>query len=190
MIRQEFHNSSIVFYLCNSTFKEFFVTNSAEFKKIFGKKNVVRPLSVATMILTSDNKWIIGRRSKTHDYELSYALVAGYMDPEKDIVNSKPDPFYAIQRELIEETGILSQDISSVSCLGLDGESQPYLAFVTALTISSELFNSLVPIEKEFTQFEYYDLQREAIKDFLLSNYKQITPHSLANILMFYSLDE
>jgi 8-oxo-dGTP pyrophosphatase MutT (NUDIX family) len=184
----QIQNLNIVFQICNSTFKDFIGTNNDEFKKIFGENNVIRPLSVGTMILTSDKKWVIGRRSKTHDYEMSYTLVAGYMDPEKDIFASKPDPFFAIRREIIEETGMHSHDINNISCLGLDGENQPYLAFLTKLTISAESFKAMVPGEMEFTEFEFYDLEGKVIKNFLLAHQKETTPHALANMLMFYHL--
>ena len=35
-----------------------------------------------------------------------YTLVAGYMDPDKDILDFKPGPLVDIKRELKEETGI------------------------------------------------------------------------------------
>ncbi|MDP9288979.1 MAG: hypothetical protein M3P08_12385 [Thermoproteota archaeon] len=50
------------------------------------------------MIITTDNKWIIGRRLETHDYQGYYTLVAGYMDPDKDILDFKPDPLIATER--------------------------------------------------------------------------------------------
>jgi 8-oxo-dGTP pyrophosphatase MutT (NUDIX family) len=89
-----------------SSFKEWIGTKSDKFKKLFGQNRIIKPLSVGTMIVTADNKWIIGRRLKTYDFEGQYTLLAGYMDPDKDLVNSKPDPFFAIKREIEEETGI------------------------------------------------------------------------------------
>ncbi len=65
---------------------------------MFGQDNIVRPLSIGTMIITTDNKWIIGRRLETHDYQGYYTLVAGYMDPDKDILDFKPDPLIATER--------------------------------------------------------------------------------------------
>ena len=56
------------------------------------------------------------------------------MDPDKDLVNSKPDPFFALMREVGEETGINGkQYISSVICLGLNDIDQPCLGFNTQL---------------------------------------------------------
>jgi 8-oxo-dGTP pyrophosphatase MutT (NUDIX family) len=187
--KQSLHNSRIMFSMCNSSFKEFIGTYSYEYKKLFNKNKIIRPISVGTMIITSDDKWIIGRRSKTHDYEGYYTLVAGYMDPDKDLVNSRPDPFLAAKRELIEETGVQDDDITSIICLGLSGETQPYLAFLTSVTISLDQFNRRIPEDNEFVKLESYDLTRESIESFLMSNYKKISPHTLANIFMYCSLE-
>ena len=115
-------DSKIIFSMCVSSFKEYVGTCSNEFKRLFGQDNIVRPLSVGTMIITTDNKWIIGRRLETHDYQGSYTLVAGYMDPDKDVIDFKPDPLFAMKRELKEETGIEETCLSDITCLGLDGE--------------------------------------------------------------------
>lgn len=117
-----------------SSFKEWIGTKGNKSKERFSQNKVIRPLLVGSMIVTSDNKWIIGRRQETYDFEGQYTLLAGYMDPDKDIVNSKPDRFFAMKREIEEETGIdKNQDISKLICLGADGIDQPYLAFRTQL---------------------------------------------------------
>jgi 8-oxo-dGTP pyrophosphatase MutT (NUDIX family) len=186
--RQELLLSHLKFYLRISSFKEWVGTKGNEFKTLFRKEGVVRPLSVGSMIVTSDDKWIIGRRRNTYDFEGQYTLVAGYMDPDNDIVNSIPDPFFAIKREIEEETGISrNQDISSIICLGADGADQPYLAFKTQLKLSYAELKSNMPLEKEFREIEAYRHEKDSIKNFITSNYKELTPHTLANVLM--SLD-
>jgi hypothetical protein len=45
-----------------------------------------------------------------------YTLVAGYMDPDKDILDFKPDPLVAIKRKLKEETGI-EETVSVISSI-------------------------------------------------------------------------
>jgi hypothetical protein len=83
--------------MCIFSFEEYVRACSNEFKRLFGQKNIVRPLSVGTMIITTDNKWIIGRRLETHDYQGSYTLVAGYMDPDKDVIDFKTELLFAIR---------------------------------------------------------------------------------------------
>ena len=189
--RQEFLLPWLVFDTCMSSLKEWIGTKSNRFKELFGQNRIIKPMSVGTMIVTADNKWIIGRRLKTYDFEGQYTLLAGYMDPDKDIVNSKPDPFFAIKREIEEETGINKNcDISNITCLGLDGIDQPYLAFSTQLKISYNELISNIPEEKEFKKFEAYQHERRSIENFIISNHKELTPHTLANMLMSHKVLE
>lgn len=189
--RQEFLLSQLIFHTCKSSFKEWVGTKDNKFKLLFGQNRVVRPLSVGTMIITSDDRWIIGRRQKTYDFEGQYTLLAGYMSPDKDIVNSKPDPFIAIKREIEEETGISKdQDIRTIKCLGVDGTNQPYLAFTTQLRLSHNEMISKKPAEKEFRKLEGYQHDKKTLKDFIVSKYKEMTPHTLSHMLMSYDLLE
>jgi hypothetical protein len=88
--RHDYSQSNLVFDACMSSFKEWIGTKNNKFKKIFGRNRVIKPLSMGSMIVTADKKWIIGSRSKTYDFECRYSLFGGYVDPEKDIVNAKP----------------------------------------------------------------------------------------------------
>lgn len=185
---QSFNNSKLTFSVSDSSFKEYVATNTAGFKKSFGKDKIIRPLSVGTMIITTDDKWIIGRRMNTFDSEGSYTLVAGYIDPAKDRINSKPDPFFAITREIMEETGIYDTKIADIFCIGLVDLGQPYLAFSTSITMSSVELNCMIPVDKEFTKLQYYDLKKYVIEEFLLNNYERTTSNAIGNILMFYYL--
>jgi 8-oxo-dGTP pyrophosphatase MutT (NUDIX family) len=187
--RQEFLLPRLVFDTCMSSFKEWIGTKRNEFKKLFGQNRIIKPLSVGSMIVTSDNKWIIGRRLETYDFEGRYTLLAGYMDPDRDIVNFRPDPFFAIKREIEEETGInKNRDISNIACLGLDCTDQPYLAFSTQLGISYDELISNMPEEKEFRNFEAYQYEMQSIENFITSKYKELTPHTLANMLMSHKV--
>ena len=180
------YDSKMVFHMFKSNFKEYVGTNSDEFKRLFGEKKVVRPISVGTMVITSDNKWIIGRRSNTYEYNGSYALIAGSMDPTYDIINSKPDPFSAIKREMKEEGAIQDDDIDSIRCLGLDGVNQPYLAFSSMLTIPFDEFSNRVSEKSDLVKLKGLKLTKEAIENFVSHNFRETTPHALANILMYY----
>lgn len=111
------------------------------------------------------------------------------MDPDKDLLNSKPNPFFAVRREIEEETGIDKKwDIDNVLCLGLSDIDQPYLAFNVHLKISYEELISKIPEERELGKLEAYDYEKHIIRKFALSNYKDLTPHTLANMLMSHRL--
>ena len=183
--KQESRPRHLIFDTCMSSFREWMGTKSNRFKKIFGQNKTIRPLSVGSMVITADNKWIIGRRLKTYDFQDQYTLFAGYMDPGRDVINSKPDPFFAVKSEIEEETGLdKDRGICNSLCLGLHGVDQPYLAFSTRLNVPYAELISKVPEEKEFRNFEVYQYDKRSIEKFIKSNYKQLTPHSLANMLM------
>jgi 8-oxo-dGTP pyrophosphatase MutT (NUDIX family) len=188
--RYSFSQSRLMLDTCKSSFKEWLGTKNSKFKEASSENKIIRPLSVGSMIVTADNKWVIGRRRlKTHGFERQYAVVGGYMDPDKDLLNSKPDPFFAVKREIEEETGIDKMwDIDNVKCLGLNDVDQPYLAFNVQLKISSEELISKIPKEKELGKLDVYDYDKQIIRNFVLSNHNDLTPHTLANILMSYKL--
>ena len=43
-----------------------------------------------------------------------------------------------------------------------------------------------MPVENEVRRFEAYPYEKQSITDFILSNYEELTPLTLANILMSY----
>jgi 8-oxo-dGTP pyrophosphatase MutT (NUDIX family) len=186
-----FSQSGLVLDTCKSSFKEWLGTKNRAFKEVSGvsENRIIRPLSIGSMIVTADNKWVIGRRVKAHGFIGQYAVVGGYMDPDKDLLNSKPNPFFAVRREIEEETGIDKKwDIDNVLCLGLSDIDQPYLAFNVHLKISYEELISKIPEERELGKLEAYDYEKHIIRKFALSNYKDLTPHTLANMLMSHRL--
>jgi hypothetical protein len=68
--------------------------------------------------------------------------------------------------------------------LGLDGIDQPYLAFNIQLIISYDELMYGIPKEKEFRTLEGYDNDKRSIEKFVTTNYRVLTPYTLANILM------
>jgi 8-oxo-dGTP pyrophosphatase MutT (NUDIX family) len=183
--QQKIRPRHLIFDTCMSNFREWIGTKSNRFKRIFGQGKTIRPLSVGSMVITADNKWIIGRRFKTHDFQGQYTLLAGYMDPDRDVIDSKPNPFFAVRSEIEEETGLdMNKGIRNSICLGLDGVDQPYLAFSTQLNVPYAELIAKVPKENEFRNFEVYQYDKLSIEKFIKSNYKHLTPHSLANMLM------
>jgi hypothetical protein len=101
-----------------STFKEYIGSHTDDFRRLFGQNKLIRSIVVGTMIITSDNKWIVGRRLNTFEYEGCYALKAGCMDPTKDMFDSKPDSFFAIKGQLKTAEKIILDD--TFVCLNSD----------------------------------------------------------------------
>jgi 8-oxo-dGTP pyrophosphatase MutT (NUDIX family) len=140
------------------------------------------------MLITRDKQWIIGKRIRTFDYEGKYNVVAGYLDPTKDVINTKPDPFFAMQRELKEETGIHLKNIDSMICLGLVDKNQPYLSFLTMLTTTSQQLEKKYILDKEFLELENHHLSKNYLEQFILHKHKDITMHGLASLIIYYRL--
>lgn len=103
-------------------------------------------------MISEDNKLILARRSSSIDgskYALS--VIAGYLDPQKDIlrIHNKDgsdyvdivDIFQGIEIEIYEETGIAAYDVVELVCLGNIAnrkENQMNIPFCVNLNISSD----------------------------------------------------
>jgi 8-oxo-dGTP pyrophosphatase MutT (NUDIX family) len=188
VLNYKFANNSLYLSLSLSNFMEYVGTNNDEFKRLFGEDKIIRPISVGTMLITRDKQWIIGKRIRTFDYEGKYNVVAGYLDPTKDVINTKPDPFFAMQRELKEETGIHLKNIDSMICLGLVDKNQPYLSFLTMLTTTSQQLEKKYILDKEFLELENHHLSKNYLEQFILHKHKDITMHGLASLIIYYRL--
>jgi hypothetical protein len=66
----------------------------------------------------------------------------------------------------------------------LNDIDQPCLGFSTQLNLSYNELISNIPEEKEFRKLEGYDYDKQSIELFVKSRYKELTPHTLAIILM------
>ena len=118
-------NNLIELQLGNTDYKEFIGTQDPEFINRFGKKYTANPLSTGTVLVTQDNKIILGKRSSsgTDTGKNKISVIGGYLDPTKDLVNHNNtvvDTFHGIKREIFEETGIDDdKDIVDLACIGL-----------------------------------------------------------------------
>jgi 8-oxo-dGTP pyrophosphatase MutT (NUDIX family) len=142
----------IELHLTDTNYKEFVGTRNPEFIATFGKDQISNPLSAGAVLITKDNKLILGRRSSSIDgskYALS--VIAGYLDPQKDILRIRNkdgsdyvdivDIFHGIEREIYEETGIAAYDIVELVCLGIIAnrkQNQMNIPFCGTLNISSD----------------------------------------------------
>lgn len=116
----------IELFLSDTDYKEFVGTRDPEFVTTFGKEKIGNPVSVGVILISKDNKLILGKRSSKIDADKSsISVVAGYLDPQKDIIrdhhsnSDKVDIFYGICREIYEETGIEVKDFVELICIGV-----------------------------------------------------------------------
>lgn len=100
------------------------------------------PVGNSVLIVTSDNKIILGRRSETvYGHPGWIHCLGGHIEPERDAVGMKIDTFASMAAEIVEELDIEREDISEIICLGLiiNKESkQPEQIFYVGTGKSSE----------------------------------------------------
>jgi 8-oxo-dGTP pyrophosphatase MutT (NUDIX family) len=175
--------------LRNTSYKIFVGARDKEFTSEFGRKMKANPLSVGAVVLTSDNRFIVGRRrSDLYFNKGKYAVIAGVMDREKDFTNGAPDPFEAILRELWEEKGVDRKDVKEILSLGLVYNidyDQTYMPFYVRLGIPLSTLEKTVPQEQEFEKFIYIDAELGVVSNFLIQTIGLLSQTCLGNILLF-----
>jgi 8-oxo-dGTP pyrophosphatase MutT (NUDIX family) len=175
--------------LQNTSYKYLVGTVDHEFASSFGPTKTANPLSVGAVVVTSDNRFVVGkRRSDLYFDPGKYSIIAGTMDREKDFTEGTPDPFKAILRELSEETGVNEEQAREVLCLGLiynTDYNQTYLPFSIDVGLSSEALKNSLPLEPEFESFVYVRADKESMLDFLMKNYSRVSQTCIGNMLLF-----
>jgi 8-oxo-dGTP pyrophosphatase MutT (NUDIX family) len=169
-------NNFIKLELSNTDYKEFVGTRDHRFVNKFGKEYIANPLSVGALLMTQDNKIILGKRSPadTDIGKNKISVIAGYLDPNKDLDKrtNMVDVFRAVSREIYEEIGITDNNIVDMICIGLidnKKHNQINLPFYTKLDISVEQIKTsiMTPQEKEFSQIITIDSSVRSIAKFL-----------------------
>jgi 8-oxo-dGTP pyrophosphatase MutT (NUDIX family) len=182
---------SLDLYLSDTDYKEFVGTRESLFESRFGKEKMANPLSVAAILVSNDSKLLIGRRSSNTDAsKSSFSVVAGYIDPEKDISDGynhvtatsmkKIDIFNGMIREIYEETGIKEGEIKQLICIGLldnKKHNQINIPFYSILDISASeiLQRGSSHSSKEFSELFTIDDTKEAIEAFLKTTEDQLS---------------
>jgi len=155
--------------LSDTDYKEYVGTRDSDFVNKFGIELASNPISVGIVLVTLDNKIILGRRTNDVDIEKSkIAVMAGYADPTLDWKENRPDLFYAVKREASEELLIDMNSISNLKSLGLVFNScrnQTYMPFqgqINAYADDIKNFN-----KKEFSQIIMIDNEKQTIIGFI-----------------------
>jgi 8-oxo-dGTP pyrophosphatase MutT (NUDIX family) len=192
-------NNLIELNLSDTDYKEFVGTRDHEFIRRFGRENAAIPLSVGAVIVTKDNKIVLGKRAKDIDIGKSkISVAAGYLDPEKDIVNSANsdntlDIFSGIKREIYEETGVTNRDIVGLACMGLiDNKEQNQInaPFYCKLDIFAKEFETnKMPQQAEFSQIIMIDNTVRSIDDFINGPENELSDVLVPTLSMYKSLN-
>jgi 8-oxo-dGTP pyrophosphatase MutT (NUDIX family) len=178
--RDGIHNIGL--HLTDTDYKEFVGTRDREFIATFGKEKTANPLSAGAVLITKDNKIILGRRSSSIDGSKSaFSVIAGFLDPQKDCVRvhktggsgyaDKVDIFHGIKREIYEETGIAANDIVELICLGLIAnrkQNQMNVPFCASLNITSDevIVKRSKSLDPEFSEILFVHNDVRSINEF------------------------
>jgi hypothetical protein len=182
VLRKEIMENEILITTIDSNYKEYVGTRKPKFAKLFDHRYVVNPLSVGALVITSDNKLLLGKRKNVDIWEGFYSTVAGYVQiPESP--RSPPDVMGALKQELFQEAAIDENEISDSQFLGTVGKS--YLIFEINIHISSSTMVDRQPMDKEFVRFEFLQSDREFIKRFIEHKRFKIMPECLASLIFF-----
>lgn len=77
-----------------------------------------RALGVSTMLLSSDDQIILIKRSaRVGESPGKLDIIGGHIGPDEHAIDGVPDPFFAIQEEIVEEIGLHTH--SQLACIGL-----------------------------------------------------------------------
>jgi len=182
-------NQKLCISLENTSYRNFVGSRPDSFLSKFGADLTANPLSVGTLLATSDNYLMIGKRRMDLDFNPGkYSTIAGMMDRDKDIKNGTPDPFMAVIRELHEEKNIKWDDVKDLVCLGAvysQEYNQTYLPFYARLMLSREEVNSRTPLENEFDEFFFIDTNDSTLSNWIKAHSDASSETFIANLLLF-----
>ncbi len=182
VLKKEICKQEVLLDTIDSNYKEYVGTREPEFARLFGSSCVVSPLSVGTLVVTVDNKLLLGRRKFVDTWEGFYSTVAGYVQLPRS-PKSPPEAIETLRQELFEEAAIDRKEISSFRFLGSVGKS--YLVFEVSVEISSSTLLVRQPTEKEFAEFEFLQNDRESIREFIKEKKFKTMPGYLASLIFF-----
>jgi 8-oxo-dGTP pyrophosphatase MutT (NUDIX family) len=164
--------------LGDTDYCEYVGTRVPEFYLCHSRPSLANPLAVCIALITNDGNILVERRQHVDAYCGLYHVIGGFIDPELDIVDARPDPFAAIQRELNEETGIIA-DETSLRAVGLVYDvttPHPNLCFTAATGLTlAEVKNHHDRNNSEVVELEGVELSEESVHEFLRRCSKEVS---------------
>jgi|SRR3989344_5460373 len=126
--------------LGKTDFKEYVGSRSLDSLRKYGVENIANPLGASSVLITADNKLVIAQKVQG-DAAGSIDAIGGYVDPRKDTdpKTGEIDLFNTATREVLEETGMKSGEISDIQCLGLSYEYAGLCHFIASFVLKTQL---------------------------------------------------
>ncbi|GCE04974.1 hypothetical protein KDAU_23030 [Dictyobacter aurantiacus] len=179
--------------LGQTSYKEYVVTRSQEFASGRTRAELGNPLSVCSVVETADGHILLDKRQGVDLYVGRYHVIGGFFERDVDInaTTQQPDPFAAMRREIREETGIGTDDISEQFCLGLVYDvftPHPELCFLTRLRISLEEVRRRKPEDGEIKTLHTCPGEPTSLAQFILQHHGNISATGEPNLLLYGQL--
>ncbi len=177
-------------HLCigNTSYKEYVTSRTPDFAQKHPRQELGNPLAVCSVVETDDNYILLDKRQGVDVYVGRYHVIGGFFERDLDM-GTQPDPFAAIRREIREETGIQTLDISEQYCLGVVYDLEtPHgeICFLTRLNISlNEVMHNRTPEEDEIKQLLSLPVTQESLREFIVNNHGNISATGEPNLLMY-----
>lgn len=155
--------------LGRTDFREFVATRSREALRHRNWSRLANPLAVASVVVTNDDKILVGRRPNiAHIHAGKYFVFGGFVD--RADLTELDGVFHSIKREIHEELGVDFRAFSDICCTGLNYDltcPHPELSFSVRIAESFATIATYTPTDKEVTALESIDNTPQAISSFL-----------------------
>jgi hypothetical protein len=177
--------------LGDTGYKEYVTTRTPEFAHGRSRQELGNALAVCSVVETSDDYILLEKRQGVDIYVGRYHVIGGFFERNLDSVTGtgQPDPFAAMCREIREETGIQSADITAQHCLGAIYDLEtPHgeLAFLTRLSISlDDVLHHRTPGDDEIKLLLSLKVSAESLREFIVSNHGNISSTGEPNLLLY-----
>ncbi|MBN2529615.1 MAG: hypothetical protein JXR76_24715 [Deltaproteobacteria bacterium] len=190
----------LVLHLSKTRYRNFVCTNMLLQQRngLWDDAFLANPLGLSALIICSDNKAILGLRGKgTFLYSGFWHTFGGVADTDDVDKKGGVRPFQVILREVTEELGIVSGDVTQMVCMGLVRDSavlQPELIFRINIRQSSTDVLSVIhqpsaSIDEEHDRIIAVNTEAAHIEDFIRTHQSRITPVAKATLRRYRTLD-
>jgi 8-oxo-dGTP pyrophosphatase MutT (NUDIX family) len=126
-------------------YRDFVGTNLFNHHRLdeFGWERFANPIGTTATLVSSDGLICYGRRSGRVAYHAGHVHTFGGALEEQDrTADGRVDPFASLRRELREELGLRTDDLTDLCCVGLIRDKeicQPELLFEARLTMTADV---------------------------------------------------
>mgnify|MGYP001204061491 CR=1 FL=1 len=174
----------------DTSYKEYVTTRVPEFAADRAYHELGNALSVCSVVETSDDYILLDHRQGVDVYVGRYHVIGGFFERNLDMASghTQPDSFAAMRREIREETGIQSGDISEQYALGIVYDlATPHaeICFLTRLHIPLSEVQTRQPEDDEIKQLHTLQVTAESLRTFILLHHGNISATGEPNLLLY-----